>query len=392
MKILITSDLYTAKTNGVVTSIRNLTAELTTMGNEVRILSFSDTKESYRTFNAYFLASASLERIYPNLRMPVTFHHDYLKELIEWKPDVIHSQCEFFSYSFAKYIADKTGAPIVHTYNSLYEQYLPYLISNQRLGNYLIRAFTRRRLKSAELVIAPTRKVEKALREYGVSNPISVIPCGIRLEQHSYRLSARERCEMRSSLGIEDDQMVLLNLGRLGVEKNIDEILILLSMELLEQEKLMLVIVGDGPARQDLEQAVKELEIEDHVIFTGMVPPDQVQNYYQIADVFVCASTSETQGLTYIEAAANALPLLCRRDPCLENVLEDGKNGFIYETIEEFSTGLKLLQESPDLRKSAGIRSEEIASRFNCAAFGVQVSEVYHAVVADSIVQSGSSL
>ena len=96
-------------------------------------------------------------------------------------------------------------------------------------------------------------------------------------------------------------------------------------MELLEQEKLMLVIVGDGPARQDLEQAVKELEIEDHVIFTGMVPPDQVQNYYQIADVFVCASTSETQGLTYIEAAANALPLLCRRDPCLENVLEDGK-------------------------------------------------------------------
>ena len=84
------------------------------------------------------------------MRMPLSFRHRLIKELIEWKPDVIHSQCEFFSYQFALRISKKTGAPIVHTYHTLYEQYVKYVIPSKRLGKTLVRVLSKKRLKKSE--------------------------------------------------------------------------------------------------------------------------------------------------------------------------------------------------------------------------------------------------
>ena len=125
MKILITTDLYTTATNGVVTSVRNLMEGLIQKGHEVRVLTVSEKLKSHQEGNVYFIKSLPLGAIYPDVRMPINYHHHrYIRELIDWKPDLIHSQCEFFSYQFAIYISRKTGAPIVHTYHTLYEQYV----------------------------------------------------------------------------------------------------------------------------------------------------------------------------------------------------------------------------------------------------------------------------
>ena len=148
MKILITTDLYATKTNGVVTSIRNLTEELQKKGHEIRILTVSETLKSHKSENVYYIKSLPLDVVYPDIRMPVYYHHRYIRELIEWKPDVIHSQCEYFSYHFASYISKKTGAPIVHTYHTLYEQYVTYVLPNQQLGAHLIALLSRLRLRN----------------------------------------------------------------------------------------------------------------------------------------------------------------------------------------------------------------------------------------------------
>ena len=140
--------------------------------------------------------------------------------------------------------------------------------------------------------------------------------------------------ERRRALGIGDDDQVLLNLGRLGGEKNLGELLTLFAQARQENDNLKFLIVGDGPAREELEHQAKKLGVEKDVIFTGMVDPSEVQNYYQLGDIFVSASTSETQGLTYIDAAANGLPLLCRQDDCLTDVLQEGKNGYEYTSAE----------------------------------------------------------
>lgn len=381
MKILITTDLYTTKTNGVVTSVRNLTEELTALGHEVRILTFSENHHSRAEENVYYISSASLEYVYPNVRMPLKYRSRLVKELIAWKPDIVHSQCEFFSYQFAQRIAKLTGAPIIHTYHTLYEQYVNYIFLTPRLGGKVVRGLSRNRLHNAQVIIAPTEKVKATLEGYGLTNTIRVVPSGIRLEQHRARMTAEERAQLRQKLGIADDEVVLVNLGRLGDEKKVDELLLMFASVKDEFPKLRFMIVGDGPARHSLEQLAQRTNLTDRVFFTGMVSPTEVQNYYQAGDIFVSASTSETQGLTYAEAAANGLPLLCRQDPCLDGLLYPGKNGYAYTNAQGFYEGLTALLD-PDTRKQAGAESELLSQEFSCETFGKRVEAIYQEALA----------
>ncbi len=382
LKILITTDLYTVSTNGVVTSVQNLFDELTQMGHDVKILTISDSAHSRKDGAVYYIRSVPLKVVYPNLRMPTSYRHKLIQEIIDWKPDVIHSQCEFFSYQFAARISRITGAPLVHTYHTLYEQYLTsYVVPSKRLGDYFAKVLSRRRLKRVTALVAPTQKVENTLQGYGMRSPISVVPSGISLEQHFQRLTPEERGERRRALGIAEEDLVLINLGRLGGEKNLGELLTYFAEARKENQDLKFLIVGDGPAREDLEKQAKRLGVGDDVIFTGMVPPQEVQNYYQLGDVFVSASTSETQGLTYIEAAANGLPLLCRQDDCLAEVLEEGQNGYEYTSAEEFLHAIDAVMEDPQWRQAAARRSQEIAETFDKKHFGEAIENIYESVL-----------
>lgn len=380
MKILITTDLFTTTTNGVVTSVRNLYEELTGKGHDVRILTLSEGKESHKNGHVYYIKSASIGFVYPDVRMPLSYRNELIQELIDWKPDVVHSQCEFFSFQFAQRIAKLTGAPIVHTYHTLYEQYVNYVLPGKYLGRQVVRQLSRLRLKNVAKVIAPTSKVEDALRGYGVRADISVVPSGISLEQHHHRLSEEERAQKRRELGIPENHNVLLNLGRLGTEKNLGELLGYFSETLKYDPNLTFVIVGDGPDKANLENRARELGISKYVVFTGMVKPEEVQNYYQLADVFVNASTSETQGLTYIEAAANGLPLLCRKDPCLDEVIIEGINGYEYTCLEEFEEYLGDILMNCEWRKAASEQSEKIAESFGKEHFVESVETIYEEV------------
>lgn len=382
MKVLITTDLYTTATNGVVTSVRNLMEELTKKGHEVRVLTVSEKLKSHQEGNIYYIKSLPLGAIYPDVRMPLSnHHHRFIRELIEWKPDLIHSQCEFFSYQFAEYISRKTGAPIVHTYHTLYEQYVTYIIPSQRLGAYFVGKLSKLRLRKADAIVAPTAKVETVLKNYGLHNPIHVVPSGVALDQHKQRLTEEERKQKRKDLGIPEDALVLLNLGRLGTEKNLTEVVELFAQTRAHNDRLYLLIVGDGPARKELEETAENLKVRQYVIFTGMVAPEEVHSYYQLGDVFVSASTSETQGLTYVEAAANGLPLLCRKDPCLDGVLVEGRNGWEYEAEEEFCEILDALLDHPEICDAAGAQSEQIASTFDKSNFAQQIEDIYETVV-----------
>lgn len=382
LKILITTDLFTTETNGVVTSVKNLFDQLTAKGHDVRILTISDSFHSHKEGAVYYVRSVPLKAVYPDLRMPTTYRSHLIQEIIDWKPDVVHSQCEFFSFQFAARISRITGAPIVHTYHTLYEQYLTsYVVPSKRLGEFVAKVFSRNRLRNVKTLVAPTLKVENALQGYGLHAPISVVPSGISLEQHHQRLSPERRRQMRQSLGIGEDDRVMLNLGRLGGEKNLGELMELFAQARQHNDKLKFLIVGDGPAREDLQRQAQRLGVAEYVIFTGMVDPSQVQNYYQLGDIFVSASTSETQGLTYIEAAANGLPLLCRQDDCLADVLQEGQNGYEYTSAEEFLQAIDMAMHDTQWREAAARRSQEIAAAFDKKAFGEAIENIYESVL-----------
>ena len=366
MKILITSDWYAPAVNGVVTSILNLRRELTARGHEVRVLTLAEGMHSFEEDGVYYLGSLDAGLIYPGARLRSLAAGQAVERFIRWKPDVVHSQCEFSTFSLAKKIARASGAPLVHTYHTVYEDYTHYFSPSRRWGKKLAAAFSRWVLDQTDGVIAPTGKVRALLESYGVSAPVAVIPTGIDLDAFSAPLAPEKRAGMRRALGIPEGDKVLVYVGRLAREKNLEEVL---ECRAALKGDLTLLLVGDGPERADLEARAEALGIRDKVVFAGMVDRRQVADYYRLGDVFVSASSSETQGLTYAEALAAGLPALCRADPCLDGVIQNGFNGWQYQSRQEL-TGLltRLLADEGELRAMGG-RAALSAAKFSARTF-----------------------
>lgn len=225
MKILITTDWYKPIINGVVTSVLNLKKELEERGHEVRVLTLSRSYESYKEAGVYYIKSINLEKIYPNVRAVLPHTEKLVRELVHWNPDIVHSQCEFMTFSYAVKISKKCNCPLLHTYHTVYEDYIHYLpgrISEHKAGAALekkaVAQFSRSVLKKASQVIVPTEKVEKILEGYEVKKPISVIPTGIDLQRFSGDLSKEEKQELKKKWNIPLENQVLVSVGRLAKE------------------------------------------------------------------------------------------------------------------------------------------------------------------------------
>lgn len=380
MKVLITSDWYVPTVNGVVTSVVNLHRGLEAMGHEVRILTLSQSAHSRAEGPVTAIGAIGAGRIYPGARLRTAPGTELLQELVKWKPDIIHTQCEFSTFLIARKLSALTGAPIVHTYHTMYEDYTHYFSPSRRWGRKAVSVFSRWVVNQTACVIAPTVKVRRLLEGYQVSRPIHVIPTGIDLSRFCRPVDEIQMSVLRRSLDIPQDAFVMVYVGRLAEEKNISELLH--QTAALSGANIRLLLVGDGPYREALESQVQALGLTERVIFTGMVPPAQVADYYRLGDVFVSASSSETQGLTYLEALASGLPALCRRDECLEGVIRDGINGWQYQDSAQFRRHLQQLMDDPSMRMELSRNAAELAQRaFSYQAFAAAAAAVYQQVL-----------
>ena len=168
MKILITSDWYLPAVNGVVTSVKNLRRELEARGHEVRVLTLSQNRHSCRKDGVTCLGSVAAGLIYPGARLRTALAGKWVREIVEWGPDVVHSQCEFSTFFLARRIAEELDIPLVHTYHTVYEDYTHYFSPNVRFGKKAAAVFTRWAASHTDCLIAPTAKVRLLLQGYGV--------------------------------------------------------------------------------------------------------------------------------------------------------------------------------------------------------------------------------
>ena len=376
MKILITTDWYTPAVNGVVTSVKNLQRELEHRGHEVRILTLSQTLHSWSRDGITAIGSINAGRIYPGARLRTAMAGRWVRELLAWQPDVIHSQCEFSTFFMARRIAEELDIPLIHTYHTVYEDYTHYFSPSIRMGRCAVAAFSRWVADQTDCMIAPTGKVRNLLQGYGVRCPVFVVPTGIDLRRFQQGADSMRRAVLRASLGIPAENTVLVCVGRLAEEKNIQELLKLRA--LLGSRPVTLLLVGDGPDRPRLEQVARDLRLEaPAVIFAGMVAPEEVPDWYRLGDLFVSASSSETQGLTYIEALAAGVPALCRADPCLEGVIQDGENGWQYHSFQEFRRRLEDFLAHPETHEDLRRQAAASAEQFSAQRFAQRVERVY---------------
>lgn len=376
MKVLITSDWYIPAVNGVVTSVKNLRRELEARGHEVRVLTLSQNRRSYKRQGVTYLGSVAAGLIYPGARLRTALAGKWVRELVEWGPDVVHSQCEFSTFFLARRIAEELNIPLVHTYHTVYEDYTHYFSPNVRFGKKAAAVFTRWAASHTDCLIAPTGKVRLLLQSYGVEKPVFVAPSGIDLRRFRGEPDPLRQNVLKASLDIPRDRTILVFVGRLAEEKRVDELLRFRAG--MGPGGVTLLLVGDGPDRQRLESAAAGLGLAaPDVVFAGMVPAEQVADWYQLGDLFVSASTSETQGLTYAEALAAGVPVLCRADPCLLGVVRDGENGWQYRDEADFRGKLEDFLAHPQRREALARAARETGEEYSAQRFAERVEAIY---------------
>ena len=388
MKIGIFTDAYNPVTSGVVTSINMVEQELKKRGHEVYVFTTSKSIQPNENQTLYMLNSIPLliAKQYKN-RIATFYSREIAKQIKELGLDVVHTQTEVSVGAFGKIISRKYNIPFIHTYHTMWEDYVHYISPIKGRNIYLkrlARDFSRAFVRKAECVITPSNKTAKYLKyKCNVKNkPIYVIPTGIDIVpfKHS-NFSDSQRDELKSSLGIKSNEKVILFLGRIASEKSIDVIMDVMPSIFEDHPDYKFLIVGDGPSKKDLEEQAKELNIQDNVIFTGKVPYDQVPKYYNIGDVFVNASVTETQGLTFVEAMAAEIPVVAKYAPNLSEFIHTNENGILVKKVSDFKNAIVNVIEDSNLRNTLISGGRKTANEYSVEVFGDKLEMLYSEII-----------
>ena len=391
MNIGIFTDTYYPELNGVANSAWLLKRSLEALGHTVYVFTVSNP-EAREKEKHVFRARSLPFLLLRERRMGLPVARLWYSKVEPLHLDIIHNQTEFSLGHLGHMTAIHFHLPLVHTYHTIYEDYTHYLhmpkFSDARLKK-VVRTFSRYCCHTADSVIVPTQKVEHLVRSYGVKRDIHVIPTGVSLEKFR-NPDPDEVARLKRELDVRAEDFTLLFVGRLSKEKNLEELVRMMPAVREHYPAVRLLIVGGGPARPDLEALCRELGLDREAVrFAGEAPWSQVQNYYALGDVFVNASNSETQGLTYLEAEAAGLPLLVRRDECLKGFLTNGREGFAFENQDEFVAYLELLMQDP---KRFGSRAAETAYGYGELHFAKEVLKVYEETLAKGLVRDETRL
>ena len=301
MKVGIFTDTYFPQISGVSTSVKTLKGELKRLGHEVIIFTTTDPNATEDDSSIVRLPSIPFIS-FKDRRMVIRgLIHAY--ELAkDYQLDLVHTQTEFGVGILGKFVAKKLNIPIVHTYHTMYEDYLHYIAKGIIVRPQHVRIMTRKFCQHLDGVVCPSQRVKDKLHEYDIDLPMEIISTGIDLKQFHHDPTINK--SLRIKLGLSTDKKILLSLSRLSFEKNIQAIIEGMPEIVATDASYHLVIVGDGPHRKELEELVEHLDLKKSVTFVGEVDNTEVNQYYQLADYFVSLSTSESQGLTYIESLA----------------------------------------------------------------------------------------
>lgn len=353
MKIGMFTDTYFPQLSGVSTSIKTLTDELRKQGHQVIIFTTTDPKaeeeqDIVRLASLPFLSFADRRIAYRGFDR-------CLKIARSMDLDLIHTHTEFSVGLTGHYVASRLKIPLVHTYHTMYENYTHYIMDGMLLQPSHVRALSKQYCNRADGVIAPSQLTQDTLRDYGVTVPIQVIPTGVPIQAVKTDL----RQDLRRKMGIQAEDTVLLTLSRLSKEKNIQEVLEAYKELRQTNNNLQLLVAGDGPEREALELYCRKHQLE--VDFVGFVDHEHVSDYYQIADLYLNASQSESQGLTYLESLVNRCPIIAKENDYLKSIMVKDSFGRLYTNQETL----------------AGVTAEFLAEQAAGQIAPIQASDLY---------------
>ncbi|MGN1343900.1 MAG: glycosyltransferase [Traorella sp.] len=345
MRIGLFSDTYLPDINGVATSVETLRQVLEEHGHDVFVIAnHKGLLHLKREGNILRLPGIELKWLYGySMSSPIQIRaKDEVKAM---NLDLIHVHTEFGVGIFGRQLAKELNVPLISTYHTMYEDYTHYinLIDSElieKASKLVVESFSKISTNHSQIVIAPSSKTKNTLVSYGITAPVYIIPTGINLNNFKKEnIDELLIQEIKDTYQIKKDDRVIVYVGRIAEEKSIDKMIKGFRNCALADERYKLMIVGGGPDLDKLKELTKNLGIEKNVIFTGKQNREKVPAFYRCGEAFASFSTSETQGMTYIEALACSLPIFVQKDDVLLDLVDERENGY-YVDEDTFSDRL----------------------------------------------------
>lgn len=387
MRIGIFTETYTPYISGLVTSEVMLKNALEQEGHEVYVVTanLESFKYEYDEKEKVLRIPGLPTGIYDS-RLTSIYPIQAVNKIKSWKLDVIHSQTEFAIGTFARLIAKQYNIPLVHTYHTMYEDYIHYITKGyfKKSSKKLVEYFTKFYCDTtATELIVPTNKTYKLFKEkYHFEKNIHIIPTGIEVERfYEENIDKKEVNNLRKTLKIQKKDFIILFVGRLAEEKNVE--FLIESQKVLSEKynNIKLVIVGDGPDKEKYEEYSKKLGLTKNIIFTGKAAWGDMPYYYHISNIFATASKTETQGLTIIEAMASNVTPVCMRDEAFQSMITEELNGLFFETQKEYQNHILNLYKNPEMLKKFNKQARIQAEHYSSKNYAERVLEVYNRAI-----------
>ena len=384
MRVLFVSDVYFPRVNGVSTSIRTFRADLAQLGVQTTLVA-----PAYP--GAPDDADPSIIRV-PSGAVPRDpedrrFLGGPLRRVLDAnlasKVDLVHIHTPFLAHYAAARFARAHGLPVVATYHTFFEDYLHHYVPilPRGIGRWIARRFTLSQCDDVAELVSPSAPMREALQAYGVTTPIEVLPTGLPAESFIQGDGAR----FRKAFDLPPNRPLLLYVGRVAFEKNIDFLLRMFVPLHARRPDAMFVIAGEGPALPHLTKLARELGLESHVRFIGYLDRrTELPDCYAAADAFVFASRTETQGLVLLEAMAQGTPVVSTAELGTRSILTPGCGAFVVpeEEVTFAAAVSEALLLSPDSPRRAQLRAH--AESWASLAMARRLADFYSRVVANA--------
>jgi glycosyltransferase involved in cell wall biosynthesis len=377
MRILKISDVYFPRVNGVSTSIRTFSHELQRQGHDVTLIApaypegFDDAFEIMRIPSRYIFVDPE-DRLMRGGAL-----RRRLDDLRQRNFDIIHVHTPFAAHYEGVWLGRQLGLPVVETYHTYFEEYLdkylPWL--PRRALRYVARRFSRSQCEAVDAVVVPTHPMLDVLRDYGIGADVDVIPTGIPAGAFSDGNGQR----FRTTQGIATDRQLLLYVGRVAHEKNIDFLVRVVDALRRTHPRALLVIAGEGPAVRHLRRLTAQLGLDTHVLFVGYLSRSRdLPDCYAAGDVFTFASRTETQGLVLLEAMQAGTPVVSTAVMGTAEVMSDQRGGLVAEeAVEDFAVKVRRLLDEPGLRSKLSAQAVEKAAAWSAPATAQRLVQLY---------------
>lgn len=376
MRVLMVSDVYLPRVNGVSTSIATFRRALADEDIEVEVIAPDYGGEAPADPGVYRVRSRPVPRD-PEDRI---MHWSSLREQIEARApehDLIHIQTPFLAHYAALRAARSLDLPVIATYHTLFEAYFHHYIPFIPAA-WLARAarrLSRSQCNDLDAVIVPSSALQARLREYGVSRPLHVLPTGIALDE----FESGDGVSFRRSHGLDAQAPLLLFVGRVAAEKNIDFLIRCMPSILREHPDTVLLITGEGPGMPALLDQVERLGLGASVRFIGYLDrTTTLRDCYAAADLFVFASRTETQGLVLIEAMASGVPVVALSVMGTRDILEPAQGAWIAPDQEAgFAQGVCNLLGDRLRREAMALAARRDAMQWSDRAMAARMAKLY---------------